>query len=173
MSPTSTQPLQMSSSELDELFASSPAGAIPEGRGTGTVVVVPGTRFTKPLAAVARAVLWQGKSFRPGTHDLLNYLSPFGRLGIRAMVRQDKSLIDGRPCIVLDYSETSRAARKVRDEIRQIGPHEYLGLVYKDGRKLKVYFLLSFATAGEAGDTAVTPAGRATPAAPAADGSRR
>jgi hypothetical protein len=135
----------MSPAQLNEMFASSPAGTIPVGRGRGTVVVVPGTRFTGPLAAVARGVLWQGKVFRPGTHDLVNLISPFSRQVLRAEVREDRSAFDGRPCIVLDYSRSSKAARKVRDEIRQIGPGEYLGVVYNDGRKLNVFFLLKFA----------------------------
>lgn len=87
---------------------------------------------------------WQGKVFRGPTHDLVNLLTPFGRQAIKAEVRLDESLFDGRPCILLDYSTSSRVARDVRDEIRQIGEHQYLGLVYRKGRKLGVYFVLTF-----------------------------
>lgn len=134
----------MSSAGLDELFASSPAGEIPAGRGTGTLVLAPGTRFARPVAAITRVVLWQGKEFRPATHDLVNLVTPFGRRALRAEVRLDESAVDGRPCIVLDYSTSSRVARNVRDEIRQIGPHEYLGVVFRGSRKLDVHFLLRF-----------------------------
>lgn len=148
MMAVSAPPLEMSPADLDELFKSSPSGDIPAGRGTGTVVMAPGTRFTRPLAGVVRSLLWQGKVFRPGTHDLVNLFSPFGRQAIRAEVRQDESLVDGRPCIVLDYSRSSRVAKKVRDEIRQIGPHDYLGVVFRGSRQLQVYFLLNFADQG-------------------------
>ncbi|MDP9073049.1 MAG: hypothetical protein M3N98_02545 [Actinomycetota bacterium] len=134
----------MSPAGLDELFASSPAGEIPRGRGTGTVVVAPGTRFARPLAAAARILFWQGKVFRPAAHDLVNLLTPFGRTGIRAEVRHDESVLDGRPCIVLDYSTSSRVARHVRDEIRQIGPNQYLGVVMRGSRQLRLHFLLRF-----------------------------
>jgi hypothetical protein len=151
---TMFRPLEMSPAELDELFRSSPAGDIPGGRGDGTIVVASGTRYGRPLAAVGRALLWQGKVFsrleppRPEplpTHELRNRLSPFGFLGLRAEVYVGDSLFDGRPCIVLDYSKSSKAARRVRDEIRQIGPGEYLGLVFVDSKKSRVRFALSFA----------------------------
>ena len=148
-----TRVLKMTSTELDELFRSSPAGAIPEGRGAGTVVFRPGTRRSVPSAVAARFLLWQGKEFRPATHDLVNLLTPFGRPGLRADVRHDASLLDGNPCIVLDYAASSRVVRDVRDEMRQIGDRDYLGIVFVKGRQRSVDFLLSFAT-GAARDSA-------------------
>ena len=155
MALTVTQLMKMSPAELDELFAACPAGVIPDGRGNGTVLVFPGTALVRPIAAAMRALFWQGKLFRAATHDLVNLLSPFGRQAIRAEVRDDESVFDGRPCILLDYSTSSRAARDVRDEIRQIGENQYLGLVYRKGRKLRVYFVLTFAPVGRA-DAPVT-----------------
>jgi hypothetical protein len=137
-------PLELSATSLDELFASSPAGEIPTGRGRGTVVVYPGSRATGPIAAVTRVLLWQGKVFRPESKDLKNLLTPFSLRGLRAKVYTTESQYDGKPCIVLDYSTTSRAARRVRDEIRQIGPNEYLGVVFLGPRQLGVYFVLQF-----------------------------
>jgi len=145
MAATAAPQLEMARAELDALFGSSPAGDIPAGRGTGTVVVASGTPLARPLAAAARLLLWQGKVFRPGTHDLENLLTPFGVRAVRAEVYQGDSVFDGRPCIVLDYSKTSKAAGSIRDEIRQIGPHEYLGLVFRGSRQLGIHFLLSFA----------------------------
>jgi hypothetical protein len=40
------------------------------------------------------------------------------------------SWLDGKDCIVLDYSETSLLAQWILDEIRQIEPGLYLGKVY-------------------------------------------
>jgi hypothetical protein len=51
--------------------------------------------------------------------------------------------MDGKECIVLDYSETSLVARWIRDEIRQIGPKMYLGKVYWDKKRL-IDFALDF-----------------------------
>ncbi len=144
MSTITAEPLDWSSSQLDDLFESSPAGDIPSGRGTGTVIVLPGSRASKPLAAVARVLFWQGKVFRPESHDVKNLLSPLSRPGVRAEVYQGESWFDGRPCVVLDYSTSSRAARQIRDEIRQIGPDHYLGMVFRGARRLNVYFTLQF-----------------------------
>lgn len=139
--------MQMSRVNLQELFGASPAGEIPSGRGQGTVVVAPGTRLAGPVATVTRMLMWQGKLFRPASRDLVNLLTPLGRPAVRADVSFGDSWIDGRPCIVLDYSKSSRVARMVRDEIRQIGPHEYLGVVFRGSHQLRVHFLLSFSAA--------------------------
>lgn len=144
MTTTTAPPLELSPAQLDDLFASSPAGDIPTGRGSGTAIMFAGSRAAKPMAGVIRAVLWQGKLFRPESHDLKNLLSPFSRPGIRAEVYSGQSWYDGRPCVVLDYSKSSKVARRIRDEIRQIGPDEYLGMVYMGARRLGVYFFLRF-----------------------------
>jgi hypothetical protein len=144
MTTITAAPLDLSPSQLDELFGSSPAGEIPTGRGKGTVIVYAGRKAAKPLAAVARAVLWQGKVFRPESGDLVNLVGPLSLKGLRAEVYTADSWYDGRPCVVLDYSKSSKAARRVRDEIRMVGPNEYLGVVFLDQRRLGVYFFLRF-----------------------------
>lgn len=136
--------LEMSPAQLDELFASSPAGDIPAGRGAGTAVAFAGKRAAGPLAAVARILFWQGKQFLPESHDLKNLLTPFSLKGLRADVYVGTSWYDGRPCVVLDYSTGSRIARRVRDEMRQVAPGEYLGVVYVGARRTRVYFFLRF-----------------------------
>jgi hypothetical protein len=44
---------------------------------------------------------------------------------------------------VLDYSQTSLVAKHIRDEIRQIGPGMYLGVVYWDKNRT-INFALQF-----------------------------
>jgi len=144
MSTATLPSIEWSAAQLDELFASSPAGEIPAGRGKGTAVIHPGGRATKPLAAVTRVGFWQGKVFRPTTGDLKNMLSPFSLLGIRAEVYTAASWYDNKPCIVLDYSKSSKLAGRVRDEIREVAPGHYLGVVYLGARRTRVYFFLDF-----------------------------
>jgi hypothetical protein len=139
-----TPPLELSPAKLDELFAGSPAGDIPVGRGRGTAVFFAGRRAAKPFAALARVLFWQGKVFRPESHDLKNLLTPFSIPGIRAEVYSGESWYDGRPCVVLDYSKSSKIAGRIRDEIRQVGPNEYVGMVFMGARRLGVYFFLQF-----------------------------
>jgi hypothetical protein len=38
--------------------------------------------------------------------------------------------VDGRECIVLDYSKSWLVARWIRDEIREVAPGQYLGVVF-------------------------------------------
>ena len=141
--------LEMSPVQLDALFQESPAGAIPEGHGDGTVVAFGGTALARPVARLARAVAWKGKTFSPATHDLKNEIGPLGIHAVRAMVYEQDSWLDGRPCIVLDYSRTSFVAGWIRDEIREVSPGLYLGIVWGvgrvfGGRKLVLRFALHF-----------------------------
>lgn len=126
--------LEMSPVHLDALFQNAPAGEIPVGDAVGTIVTLPGSPLAKPVARVLGALFWRGKVFRPATHDLKNKLSPLGIPAIRARVYEAGSWLDGRPCVVLDYSETSKVAGWIRDEIREVAPGLYLGLVWGFGR---------------------------------------
>ncbi|MEY2581463.1 MAG: hypothetical protein QOE09_1312 [Ilumatobacteraceae bacterium] len=142
-------------SELDELFAKAPAGDVPAGKGRGQALVGSGTLAARPFLATTRLMAWQGKMFDPASHTLRNLITPFGVRAITADVYVDASLLDGRPCIVLDYSKTSRIAGWVRDEIREIGPGLYLGLVYAGSRRLPIRFSLAFDSADLAMRTGV------------------
>ena len=55
-----------------------------------------------------------------------------------------ESWVDGKKCIVLDYSKTA-LARKIRDEIRLVDPVNriYLGIVWW-GKKRTIDFALKF-----------------------------
>jgi hypothetical protein len=53
--------------------------------------------------------------------------------------------VDGRPCIVIDYSKTSLIACLIRDEIREVAPGLYLGVVFL-GRMKILNFALSSPT---------------------------
>jgi hypothetical protein len=135
--------LEMSQSELDALFRSRPAGAVPTGLAEGTGIVLPGTPLTKAIALIVRLLVWQGKVVRPDGKLLKNRVTPFGIRAIKAQVYRAPSWLDGRECIVLDYSRSSLVARQIRDEIRQVSPGLYLGVVYW-GRRKTVNFSLDF-----------------------------
>jgi hypothetical protein len=53
------------------------------------------------------------------------------------------SWLDGRPALVFDYSR-SRLWPNVRDEVREVAPGLYLGIMYRDGAQLNppVFFTL-------------------------------
>ncbi|WP_210526901.1 hypothetical protein [Rubellimicrobium arenae] len=135
--------MQMTQVELDALFSSVPAGDIPEGEAEGTAVVAPGTAFTPVISKLINMFAWQGKVFDSRKGVLRNRILPFGLNAIIATVYKDKSWLDGKECIVLDYSDTSLVAHWIRDEIRAIAPGVYLGKVYWDNQRL-IDFVLEF-----------------------------
>jgi len=143
MSYTATQLLSMSEQELDDLFAKSPAGDIPNGEGEGTAILAPGTKFSPEIASLINIFAWQGKTFDAAHGTLTNRISAFGINAIVAEVYKSDSWFDKKECIVLDYSKTSLVASHVRDEIRAIGSGAYLGLVYWDDKKT-IHFSLQF-----------------------------
>ncbi len=116
--------------ELARLFSSGRVGAIPDGRGRGTVLLGTGGLVAQVAAHLSYALAWRGKVVNARTARLLNILTPLQVEAIEAVIYKQDSWYDGAPCIVLDYSKTSFAARLVRDEIREIAPGVFLGIVF-------------------------------------------
>ncbi len=137
------QLLKMSQAELDKLFEDSTAGEIPNGEAEGTAIIAPGTHYTAEIASLINHFAWQGKNFDAVKGVLKNRILPLGFNAILAKVYKGTSWLDGKECIVLDYSETSLVAHWIRDEIRQIGPGLYLGKVYWEKKRL-IDFALKF-----------------------------
>jgi hypothetical protein len=139
--------MRMSQKELDDLFSQSPPGEIPEGESSGTAIVCPGTFWSRLISRLVRHVAWQGKVFTrsPDGQDatLQNKIGPVGTQLIVARVYYTDSWLDGKRCIVLDYSETSLFARRIRDEIREVAPRLYLGKVWW-GKTRLIDFALEF-----------------------------
>jgi hypothetical protein len=135
--------LTMSQSELDALFTNSASGNIPDGEADGTAIVAPGTTYSSTIAKFVSHFAWQGKVFDAKKGVLRNRILPFGLNAILAKVYKGPSWLDGKECIVLDYSDTSIIAHWIRDEIRQIEPGLYLGKVYWDKKRL-IDFALKF-----------------------------
>ena len=140
---TASQLLSMSPQQLDDLFRNSPPGDIPNGEANGTAIIAAGTAISPEIAELINIFDWKGKTFDAAHGTLTNRILSFGVNAIVAQVYKTQSLFDGKECIVLDYSKTSLVAKHIRDEIRQIGPGMYLGLVYWDTKKT-IYFALQF-----------------------------
>ena len=143
MAYDSNQLLALSQEQLDDLFRASPAGDIPNGCANGTAIIAPGTRYCAPIAQIINHFGWQGKVFDAANGSLKNRILAFGLEAIIAKVYKGASWLDGKECIVLDYSQTSLVAQRVRDEIRLISPGFYLGKVYWNKDRL-IDFCLQF-----------------------------
>ena len=130
------QLLRMTQKELDDLFTASEPGPIPDGKADGTAIIASGTAYSAEIATLINHFAWQGKVFDAKAGRLKNLISPFGLNAIIAKIYKEASWLDGKECIVLDYSETSVVAQRIRDEIRLISPQFYLGKVYWDKKRL-------------------------------------
>jgi hypothetical protein len=135
--------MKMSQEHLDDLFRASPAGPIPSGEGQGTLLIAPGTALAETAARLIHLLAWQGKVFDPDKRELRNEVLPIGLRAVIAQVYKGPSWFDGRESIVLDYSRTSLIAHWIRDEIREVAPGLYLGIVYWNHAKL-INFALTF-----------------------------
>ncbi len=140
---TSSDLLTLTQVDLDKLFTGADPGPLPDGQAKGTAIVAPGTAFSPKIAEFINFFAWQGKNF-DGKHGVLtNRISALGLNAIVAEVYKDNSWLDGKECIVLDYSKTSLVAHWIRDEIRQIENKLYLGKVYWEKERL-IDFCLEF-----------------------------
>jgi hypothetical protein len=135
--------LKMQQKELDDLFSAHEAGPIPNGEGEGTAIIDPGSARSRILARIINHFAWQGKVFDAEHGTLRNRILAPGVEAIVAQVYKGPSLLDGKECIILDYSKTSTIAGWVRDEIRLIAPKLYLGKVYAHDKRL-IDFALEF-----------------------------
>jgi hypothetical protein len=143
MAYTGSQLLALSADQLDKLFRAGPAGNIPNGDAHGTAIVASGTTFSPEIASIINIFGWQGKTFDAAHGTLTNRISAFGLNAIVAEVYKGPSWFDDNECIILDYSKTSLIAKHVRDEIREVSPGVYLGLVYWDKTRT-IHFALEF-----------------------------
>ncbi len=124
---TMTELVRMPAADLTALYSASPAASVPNGFVPGRAIKNPGSRRTAANAQFTRLV-WQGKIFRDdGT--MVNRVFGAGR-AIPADVYIGESLLDGQPAMILDYSR-SRLWPDVRDEVREVSPGLYLGIMYK------------------------------------------
>jgi hypothetical protein len=144
MTITPVDLLKMSQVELDKLYITSAIGEIPNGDSQGTAIVGADTPLKKPLSAFIKTIIWKGKVFYREQGFLLNKVFLFSSHLVKAQVYQGESWVDtGKEAIILDYSQSSFVAQKVRDEIRQVAPGLYLGYAFW-GKTRVLEFILEF-----------------------------
>jgi len=119
--------LRMCPAELEALYRQGCAAAIPGGPIKGTALLATGTPHAHALSRGSR-LMWQGKIFEPCQSTAVNrfFCLPI----IRGQVYPGCSWHDGGPALILDYCQTSWVYKNYRDEIRQVAPGLYLGLMH-------------------------------------------
>lgn len=141
MAITTVDMMKMSPAELDTLYQNSPVGEIPSGEGRGTVIFVTGVPERDILSSLVRLLAWQGKVFYPDQGFLLNRITSLGLELVKAKVYKGQSWFSNGEAIILDYSQTSFIAQKIRDEIREVSPAVYLGQAYWDKTRVLCFAL--------------------------------
>lgn len=144
--PTADEPLtlerlaRMSRAELEALYRGAAPGAIPVGITRGRAIDP-----DSPLRSRAASVVWRGKFFDPEAGELVNRWR-LGIQAVRAKVECGVSWFDGGPSIITDYQGMSRFIwRDVRDEIREVAPGLYLGMMFRrnsPNRGYEMFFAL-------------------------------
>lgn len=133
--------LRLSPEQLRCLFQGAELGPVPCGSFEGETAFVPTERCHRVRSCLANT-LWQGKQFGPGT--MINRWAA-GAEAVPGRVSSGCSLLDGRPCHVIEYRGQAHIWKDIRDEIRQIEPGFYLGVMLDvSGPKpvVRAYFTL-------------------------------
>jgi len=120
--------VHMSRCDLERLYRQAPPGTVAEGYARGRAIRWPGTTLTAPMSRATR-LLWRGKIFHNSEGRLVNQWC-CGIRAITARVDYGPSWLDGQPSIIMDYSQTSHVWSNVRDEIREVAPGLFLGIMY-------------------------------------------
>jgi hypothetical protein len=137
----------MSWCDLEQLYRQAAPGAIPAGYLRGRAIYCPCAPLT-PMRSKMTQAMWQGKHFCPADGTLINQWC-LNTKAVRARVCPGESWLDGGPSIIMDYRGMSHVWKDVRDEIREVAPGVYLGLMYrcKAGHpRMKMFFALELTT---------------------------
>lgn len=144
----------LSAGELERLYRGAPAPASLEalhGAPVGRMLTVRGP-FDRPrartrVAALARAAFfpWRGKSFEAFDAETGRGINRVHLLGERFDfgLSFDRSVIDGGPCVLLDYDRPGNPwlIRRIRDELRELRPGLFLGPALFETRRDPVLVL--------------------------------
>jgi hypothetical protein len=122
---------------LEQEFASGEAVPLEPGRWDGAFLVAPGTVLSRPAAAAIWLMLWRAKVVHVSGTSLVNVVTPLELQAAAASLQAGRSRLDGRPCVVVDYSASPfLPARVIRDELRRVDDRRYLGCMWVAGRRL-------------------------------------
>ncbi len=135
--------------QLEQIYRQAKPGTIPVGYTRGQAIYCPDAPLTPARSKMSQA-MWHGKHFCPEDGTLINQWC-LGTQAVRARVCYGESWLDGQPSIIMDYRGMAHVWKDVRDEIREVSPGVYLGLMYrcKAGQPtMKMFFALESSPCG-------------------------
>lgn len=128
---------------LDRLYRNATFERIPCGVAGGVALPAPGPLGCQLRKRLINAV-WLGKEFRED-QTLINHWR--GLKAIEARVYPGTSWVDGQPALIMDYRGASLVWTNVRDEMREVAPGIFLGMMFlrRPCRpSFRMYFVLQF-----------------------------
>lgn len=111
---------------LESIFRHGDVECGPCGPTRGTVLYSEGSH--PRIKARASGMLWKGKDFHCDGTFTNRWAAGIKAGGTGVCI--GPSSLDGQPCFVMQYSPDAKAFPNVRDELRRIGPDEWLGRSY-------------------------------------------
>lgn len=136
--------LRMNRCELEALYRQAPPAPVLDGYFAGLAIRRPGGKLAA-VSSSATGLIWKGKQFCAAAGTLINRWA-CGVEAVEAQVHPGESWVDGQPALIMDYRGSSPVVwRNVRDELREIAPGLYLGVMVQDraaGPKVGQFFAL-------------------------------
>ena len=118
---------KMSTSQLEELYRNGKVFEPSDGYLKGRAFPKP-DKLGHQLRSEAIGLVWKGKNIYTNEAIMLNQVGK--KQKVAASISKEESWLDGKPSVIFDYASGPKWAQKARDEVREIAPGLYLGIMY-------------------------------------------
>lgn len=127
-SPVSLDSLgKMNSLQLEELYRNGKVFEPTDGYLKGKAFPKP-DKFAHKLRSETIGLVWKGKNIYTKDAIMLNQVGK--KQMVAASISNEESWLDGKPSVIFDYASGPKWAQNARDEVREIAPGLYLGIMY-------------------------------------------
>lgn len=118
---------KMSASQLKELYRNGKVFEPTDGYLKGKAFPKP-DKFAHKLRSETIGLVWKGKNIYTKDAIMLNQVGK--KQMVAASISNEESWLDGKPSVIFDYASGPKWAQNARDEVREIAPGLYLGIMY-------------------------------------------
>ena len=118
---------KMNSHQLEELYRNGKVFEPSDGYLKGRAFPKP-DKFGHQLRSETIGLVWKGKNIYTNDAIMLNQVGK--KQMVAASISKEESWLDGKPSVIFDYASGPKWAQKARDEVREIAPGLYLGIMY-------------------------------------------
>jgi hypothetical protein len=118
---------KLSPCQLWDLFLQGDLAALPKGRLDGAVLHLADKRFSR-FRVWGFNLVWRGKSIGEDTSFVNRWVGDRDWLGSCYVI--GSSWADGKPAILIEYPLGTPLFANMHDEMRQVAPGLYLGIIY-------------------------------------------